>query len=174
MFDHPSFDAHEGVHVFHDAETGLRAIIAVHSSVLGPAAGGCRMWDYIDGAAMVTDALRLSQGMSYKNALAGLPLGGGKAVIWGDSQTEKSPELFRAFGRAVESLDGKYWTAEDVGLSPGDLAAAAEETRFVAGLETGKAASGDPSPVTALGVYRGIVECAKRVFGTDDLSTRRV
>lgn len=174
MFDHSSFDAHEGVHFFQDEATGLKAIIAIHSTALGPAAGGCRMWNYASGDAMLTDALRLSQGMSYKNAMAGLPLGGGKAVIWGDAHQDKSPDLFRAFGRAVESLQGKYWTAEDVGLSPGDLAAAAEETKYAAGLENGEAASGDPSPITALGVYRGILETAKRVFGTDDLNGKSV
>lgn len=174
MFDHPSFDAHEGVHAFHDQKTGLRAIIAVHSTARGPAAGGCRMWNYNTSEEMMRDALRLSQGMSYKNAMADLPLGGGKAVIWGNSRTDKTPELFRAFGEAVESLQGKYWTAEDVGLSPADLAAAAEVTQYAAGLEKGEAASGDPSPVTAIGVYRGILECAKRAFGTDDLSGKTV
>lgn len=132
------------------------------------------MWDYKSGADMFSDVLRLSQGMSYKNAMAGLPLGGGKAVIWGDPHTDKSPDLFRAFGRAIESLHGKYWTAEDVGLSPGDLAVATEETKYVAGLESGDAASGDPSPITALGVYRGILECSKRAFDTDDLNGKRV
>ncbi|HCE23646.1 MAG TPA: amino acid dehydrogenase, partial [Hyphomonas sp.] len=117
MFDHSSFDAHEGVHMFHDADSGLKAIIAVHSSALGPAAGGCRMWNYDTDEAMLRDALRLSHGMSYKNAMADLPLGGGKAVIWGDAKADKSPELFRAFGRAVESLKGQYITAEDVGIS---------------------------------------------------------
>ncbi|MEL7480059.1 MAG: Glu/Leu/Phe/Val dehydrogenase [Pseudomonadota bacterium] len=174
MFDHPSFDAHEGVHLFHDAMSGLRGMIAIHSTHLGPAAGGCRMWNYTSGEEMLRDALRLSQGMSYKNAIAGLPLGGGKAVIWGDSRTEKTPDLFRAFGRSVDALGGKYWTAEDVGLSPADLAHAVEETRYVAGLEQGDAASGDPSPVTARGVFRGILECAKRVFGSDDLTGRTV
>ncbi len=174
MFDHSSFDGHEDVHIFHDEASGLKAVIAIHSTALGPAAGGCRMWNYTSGDAMVTDALRLSQGMSYKNAMAGLPLGGGKAVIWGNAHTDKSPELFRAFGRAVESLQGRYWTAEDVGLSPEDLAAAAEETKYAAGLENGVAASGDPSPVTALGVYRGILETAKRAFGSDDLSMRTI
>ncbi len=174
MFDHPSFDSHEDVHVFHDEPSGLRAIIAIHSTALGPAAGGCRMWNYASDEAMLTDALRLSQGMSYKNAMAGLELGGGKAVIWGNSHTDKTPELFRAFGRAVEHLQGRYWTAEDVGLSPADLAAAAEETSYAAGLENGAAASGDPSPVTALGVYRGICETAKRAFGSPDLSGKTV
>ena len=174
MFDHPSFDAHEGVHIFQDEASGLKAIIAIHSTQLGPAAGGCRMWNYENGEAMLRDALRLSQGMSYKNAMAGLPLGGGKAVIWGNAREDKSPELFRAFGRAVESLQGVYWTAEDVGLSPGDLATAAEETKYAAGLESGAAASGDPSPVTALGVYRGILETAKRAFGSDDMNGKTV
>ncbi len=174
MFDHPSFDAHEGVHLVSDEATGLKAIIAIHSTHLGPGAGGCRMWDYKTGEAMLRDVLRLSQGMSYKNAMAGLELGGGKAVIWGNAREDKSPELFRAFGRAVENLQGKYWTAEDVGLSPGDLAAAAEVTKYVAGLESGEAASGDPSPITALGVYRGILETAKRAFGSDDLNGKTV
>ncbi|MAP96287.1 MAG: amino acid dehydrogenase [Ponticaulis sp.] len=174
MFDLPSFDAHEGVHAFHDEATGLRAIIAIHSTALGPAAGGCRMWDYADSQLMMRDALRLSQGMSFKNAMADLPLGGGKAVIWGNSKTDKTPDLFRAFGRAIESLQGKYWTAEDVGLSPKDLAYSREETRYVAGLDEGQAASGDPSPVTAEGVYRGIRAAVNVVFGSDDLDGRTV
>lgn len=174
MFDHPSFDAHEGVHVFHDAASGLRAIIAVHSTRLGPAAGGCRMWAYESGEAALRDALRLSQGMSFKNAMAGLELGGGKAVIWGDARRDKSAALFEAFGRAVDSLQGRYWTAEDVGVSPADMAQVARTTRFVAGLETGRAASGDPSPVTALGVFRGIGVACERVFGSPSLEGRHV
>ena len=175
MFDHPSFDAHEGVHLFHDAASGMRCIIAVHSTHLGPAAGGCRMWDYKTGDAHLTDALRLSQGMSLKNAMAGLKLGGGKAVIWGDPRKDKSPELFTAFGRAVESLAGKYYTAEDVGIDVADIEISAKETDYVAGLHsTGAAASGDPSPITAIGVYRGILECAKRAFGSADLNGKRV
>lgn len=174
MFDNPSFDAHEGVHLFHDAQTGLRCVIAIHSTHRGPSAGGCRMWNYPSGEAMLTDALRLSQGMSYKNAMAGLDLGGGKAVIWGDSHTDKTPDLFRAFGRAVESLHGRYYTAEDVGIDVQDIAYAGEETRYAAGLAHGDAASGDPSPVTAIGLYRGIRECAKRVFGSDELEGRTI
>ena len=172
MFDHPSFDAHEGVHAFHDAESGLKCIIAVHSTALGPAAGGCRMWNYASGDAMLTDALRLSQGMSFKNAMADLPLGGGKSVIWGDPRQDKSEALFRAFGRAVESLNGSYYTAEDVGIDTSDMALVRKETRYVAGLDEGAAASGDPSPVTAMGVYLGIKEVAKRLYGSDDLSDR--
>ncbi len=174
MFDLASFDDHEGVHFFHDGDSGLRCVIAVHSTVLGPSAGGCRMWDYATGAEMVTDVLRLSQGMSYKNAMAGLELGGGKAVIWGNSKTDKSEALFRAFGRAVESLQGKYYTAEDVGIDTADIEIAAQETSYAAGLTSGGAASGDPSPITALGVFRGIKATAMRAFGTDDLNGRTV
>lgn len=174
MFDHSSFDAHEGVHLFHDAESGLRAIIAIHSTARGPAAGGCRMWNYETGEAMLRDALRLSHGMSYKNAMADIPLGGGKAVIWGNAKTDKSPELFRAFGRAVESLQGTYITAEDVGIDVADMQIVREETAHVAGLDQGAAASGDPSPITAMGIYLGIRETAKRAFGTDDLSGRTI
>ena len=174
MFDHPSFDAHEGVHAFYDEASGLRGIIAIHSTWLGPAAGGCRMWNYETGDQMLTDALRLSQGMSYKNAMAGLELGGGKAVIWGDSHTGKSRELFLAFGRAVESLQGKYYTAEDVGIDVADIQVAGEETRYAAGLSEGEDASGDPSPVTALGVFRGLKAAAARAFGSDDLEGRTV
>ena len=174
MFDHPSFDAHEGVHAFQDAQSGLKCIIAVHSTALGPAAGGCRMWNYASGDAMLTDALRLSQGMSFKNAMAALPLGGGKSVIWGDPRKDKSEALFRAFGRAVDSLNGSYYTAEDVGIDTSDMAMVRRETRYVAGLDEGAAATGDPSPITARGVYLGIREVAKRLYGTDDLSKRTV
>lgn len=174
MFDLPAFDAHESVHFFHDAASGLRCVIAIHSTALGPSAGGTRMWDYADGQAMVTDALRLSQGMSYKNAMASIPHGGGKAVIWGNSKTDKSEAMFRAFGRAVESLQGRYYTAEDVGISTADIEIAAQETRYAAGLTNTAAASGDPSPVTALGVFKGIKASAQRAFGTDDLNGRTV
>ncbi len=174
MFDKPAFAGHESVHHFYDAKTGLRAIIAVHSTRRGPAAGGCRMWNYDNADAAFIDALRLSEGMSYKNAMADLPLGGGKAVIWGNARTDKTPEMFRALGRAIESLNGRYWSAEDVGVSPADMAYAAENTRYVAGLATGKAASGDPSPVTARGVFLGIKASAARAFGSEDLRGKRV
>lgn len=174
MFDNPSFDHHEGVHFFSDEDSGLKAVIAIHSTALGPSSGGTRMWDYADSHAMLTDVLRLSQGMSYKNAMASIPHGGGKAVIWGNSKTDKSEALFRAFGRAVDSLQGRYWTAEDVGIDTADIEIAAEETRFAAGLTTGAAASGDPSPVTALGVFKGIQQTAMRAFGTDDLNGKTV
>ncbi|MEO1553232.1 MAG: Glu/Leu/Phe/Val dehydrogenase [Pseudomonadota bacterium] len=174
MFDNASFDDHEGVHFFSDRESGLRAVIAIHSTALGPSSGGTRMWDYASGDAMLTDALRLSQGMSYKNAMASIPHGGGKAVIWGNSKTDKSEALFRAFGRAVDSLQGKYWTAEDVGIDTADIEIAAKETRYAAGLTTGSAASGDPSPITALGVFKGIQQTAKRAFGDSDLKGKTV
>ncbi len=165
LFESPAFEGHEGVHAFHDARTGLKAIIAVHSTARGPAAGGCRMWAYPDDQAALDDALRLSRAMSYKNAVADIDHGGGKAVIIGDSRTEKSPELFEAFGRAVDAVGGRYWTAEDVGVSPADLAAARRTTRYVAGLDGHAAASGDPSPVTAEGVFRGLVLAAERAYG---------
>lgn len=174
MFDNPAFAGHESVHFFHDTDTGLRAVIAIHSTQRGPAGGGCRMWNYASSREMITDALRLSQGMSFKNAMADLPLGGGKAVIWGDSRKDKTPEMFRALGRAIDSLGGRYWTAEDVGVSPSDMKEVATQTRFVAGLDDGAAASGDPSPVTARGVYLGMREAARRVFGTDDMNGRTV
>ncbi len=171
MFDKPAFAGHESVHHFFDAKTGLKAIIAVHSTALGPAAGGCRMWNYATSDEAFVDALRLSEGMSYKNAMADLPLGGGKAVIWGNSKTDKTPELFRALGRAIATLNGKYWSAEDVGVSVHDMAYAAEETKYVAGLP-GK--SGDPSPVTAKGVFLGIKASALRAFGSDDLNGKHI
>ena len=134
LFDSPAFENHEGVHAFSDPEHGLKAIIAIHSTARGPAAGGCRMWTYPDEQTAMDDALRLSRAMSYKNAVADIELGGGKAVIIGDSRTAKTPALFEAFGRAVEYCGGKYWTAEDVGVTPADLAHARKATKYVAGL----------------------------------------
>lgn len=167
LFDSPAFEGHEGVHAFSDEKTGLKAIIAVHSTARGPAAGGCRMWPYASAEDALTDALKLSRAMSYKNAMADLELGGGKSVIIGDSRTQKTPALFEAFGRAVEDLGGKYWTAEDVGVSVADLTHARKHTRYVAGLEGHEAASGDPSPVTAEGVFRGVRLCVQRALKRD-------
>jgi len=167
LFDSPAFEGHEGVHSFFDEKTGLKCIIAVHSTARGPAAGGCRMWPFISAEAALEDALRLSRAMSYKNAMADLELGGGKAVIIGDSRTQKTPALFEAVGRAVEDVGGKYWTAEDVGVSPGDLMHARKSTRYVAGLTGHAAASGDPSPVTAEGVFRGVQLGVRRALGRD-------
>ena len=152
-------------------EAGLRALICLHSTVLGPAAGGCRMWPYADDAAAIHDVTRLARGMSYKNAMADLGLGGGKAVIIGDARRDKTPAMMRAFGEAVEALGGRYWTAEDVGISPEDMAHAAEATRHAVGLS---GASGDPSPWTAEGVFRCLRVGAAHVFGSDDLTGRRV
>ena len=167
VFDSPAFEGHEAVHAFHDAQTGLKAIIAIHSTARGPAAGGCRMWPYPSDQAAMDDALKLSRAMSYKNAVADLDLGGGKSVIIGDSHTQKTPALFEAFGAAVEAVGGRYWTAEDVGVSPADLACSRRRTRYVAGLEGHPAASGDPSPVTAEGIFRGIGLCVRRKMQRD-------
>lgn len=167
LFDSPAFEGHEAVHAFYDEPSGLKCIIAVHSTARGPSSGGCRMWPYASDAAALEDALRLSRAMSYKCAVAGLDLGGGKAVIIGDSRAQKTPALFEAFGRAVEDVGGKYWAAEDVGLTPDDLAHARKHTRYVAGLDGHPAASGDPSPVTADGVFRGIELCVRRAYGSD-------
>ena len=175
VFDHPEFDQHESIHHVHDEATGLRAIIAIHSTVLGPAAGGCRRWQYVDSDAALTDALRLSRGMTYKNAIAGLGFGGGKSVILAHEGTAKSPQMFHAFGRAVESLGGQYVTAEDVGCSVDDMRSVAEETKFVSGLpKSGDSAGGDPSPITALGVFLGIRAAAKARLGTDSLQDLKV
>ena len=170
LFDSPSFANHEGVHAFFDEKTGLKAIVAVHSTARGPAVGGTRMWSYASSAEALEDVLRLSKGMSYKNAVADLEMGGGKSVIIGDSRTQKTPELFRAFGRAVDTLGGVYYAAEDVGVSVADIAEARKTTSRVLGLKDGPEASGDPSPVTAEGVYRSTLAVARRLFKQDDLT----
>ena len=166
LFDSPAFERHEAVHAFYDEASGLKCFIAVHSTARGPSSGGCRMWPYPTDDAALEDALKLSRAMSYKCAVAELDLGGGKAVIIGDSRTQKTPQLFEAFGRAVEAVGGKYWAAEDVGLTPADLAHARKHTRYVAGLDGHPAASGDPSPVTADGVFRGIELAVRRAYGS--------
>lgn len=162
---------HEQVLFCQDRATGLKAIIAVHNTVLGPALGGTRMWSYAKEEDALTDVLRLSRGMTYKNSISGLNLGGGKAVIIGNSHTDKNEALFRRFGQFVDSLSGKYITAEDVGISPQDMVWVNQETNYVAGLP-GK--SGDPSPVTAYGVYMGMKACAKAQFGNDSLNGIKV
>ena len=167
----PDFDAHEALHFVTDERSGLRAIIAVHSTHLGPATGGTRFWHYAEDEGALTDALRLSRGMSYKNAMAGLPLGGGKAVILADANRTKTPELIAAFGRAVDGLGGRYVTAEDVGMTVGDMIAIREQTSFVAGLPVaGGAVGGDPGPHTALGVFLGIKAAVRRALGRDSLA----
>ena len=165
---------HEEVYRITDEASGLRGFIAVHSTVLGPAAGGLRMRRYGSEDEALTDVLRLSRGMSLKNAAAGLPLGGGKAVILGDPARDKTPALLGAMGRAVAALEGRYWTAEDMGMSPDDMAVIAAETAYVAGLAGGAHASGDPSPVTARGVFNAIRRSAAVRFGSPDLAGRRI
>jgi leucine dehydrogenase len=154
-----------------DPDSGLEAVIAIHDTSLGPALGGCRMWRYASERAAVDDALRLARGMTCKAAVAGLPLGGGKAVILGDAREAKSPALFHAFGRMVESLHGRYITGEDVGTSVEDMAIVAEETEHVAGIAEG---SGDPSPVTAAGVFHGIRAAVRHRLGREDLAGLKV
>jgi len=168
IFDAPEFDQHEQVLFVNGPEFGLRAIIAIHHTTLGPALGGCRMWDYADAASALTDALRLSAGMTAKNALANLDFGGGKAVIIGDPRKDKTPDLFRAIGRAIERLGGRYITAEDVGVTTVDMDFAAEATGHVRG--TSATGLGDPSPYTALGVYHGILAATSHRFGGSRLT----
>lgn len=162
---------HEQLLFCNDNVTGLKAIIAVHNTVLGPALGGTRMWMYNNEMEALNDVLRLSRGMTYKNSLAGLNLGGGKAIIIGDARTQKNEALFRRFGKFVNSLAGKYITAEDVGISPQDMTWVNMETNHVAGLP-GK--SGDPSPVTAYGVYVGMKASVKQQFGNDSLAGKKI
>ncbi|ESQ75015.1 Glu/Leu/Phe/Val dehydrogenase [Asticcacaulis sp. AC402] len=171
MFDHPDFDAHEKVLFVNDAATGLRAIIAVHSTALGAAAGGCRLWSYASDADAVTDALRLSRGMSYKNAMADLPMGGGKSVILGPVDSEKREAVLEAFGRAVDTLSGQYITAEDVGVSVADMQIVARTTKHVSGLSAAAGKSGgDPSPFTARGVRVGIESAVRAHLGRSELA----
>jgi len=161
------------VHCF-DAKTGLRALIAIHSTVLGPALGGTRMWMYGSEQEALHDVLRLSQGMTFKASVAGLDLGGGKAVIIGDSRRDKSPELMRKYGEFVERLNGNYITAEDVGTTKADMGYIGERTRHVTGRPEQDGGSGDPSPVTAYGVYRGMKAAAMKAYGSPDLGGRSV
>jgi len=178
MFDHPEFDAHEEVVFHHDPASGLRAIIAVHSTALGPSLGGCRMVDYTDSAAALTDALRLSRAMSYKAALADLPQGGGKSVIWGDPRRGKSDALIDAMGRFVQRLDGRYLIAEDSGTSVADMQRMAQFTPYVTGWMPGGASAdgltGDPSPATAYGTWVAMRAAWQRLTGQADLRGVRV
>lgn len=162
---------HEQVSLWCDAEVGYRGIIAIHDTTLGPSLGGTRFWNYGSDYEALIDALRLSRGMTYKAALVGLNLGGGKSVIIGDHRTTERAGIFRAHGRHVESLGGRYITAEDVGTSIADMEYIRLETRHVVGLAS---RSGDPSPMTAFGVYRGMKACAKHCYGNDSLSDKRV
>ncbi|HEX8216392.1 MAG TPA: Glu/Leu/Phe/Val dehydrogenase dimerization domain-containing protein [Allosphingosinicella sp.] len=170
-WDYPDFDDHELVHVVTDRQSGLKAIVAVHSTHLGPGAGGARFWHYAAPGEALADALRLSRGMSFKNAMAGLPLGGGKAVILAGQERCKTAELLAAFGRAVEGLGGRYVTAEDVGMSVSDMVEIARHTRFVAGLPVAEGSvGGDPGPHTSYGVYLGVCAAVRRKLGKDSLN----
>lgn len=168
----PDYDVHELVQVVHDRASGLTAIIAVHSTHLGPSAGGTRFWHYNDPAAAMRDCLRLSRGMSYKNAMAGLPIGGGKAVILADEQRIKTPEMLAAFGDAVEALGGRYVTAEDVGITEADMVAVAQRTAHVSGLPVAGegSAGGDPGPFTSYGIYLGIKAAVRHKLRKDSMA----
>lgn len=157
-----------------DESSGLKAIIAIHDTTLGPALGGTRMWTYDTEEEAIEDALRLARGMTYKNAAAGLNIGGGKAVIIGDPRKDKNPEMFRAFGRFIQSLNGRYITAEDIGTTERDMDLIHLETDFVTGTSPGSGSSGDPSPVTAYGIYKGMQAAANEAFGSDSLSGKTV
>ncbi|MCM3715221.1 branched-chain amino acid dehydrogenase [Halalkalibacter oceani] len=165
---------YEQVVICQDQLSGLKAIIAIHDTTLGPALGGTRMWNYQSEEEALEDALRLAKGMTYKNAAAGLNLGGGKTVIIGDPRTDKNEEMFRAFGRYIQGLNGRYITAEDVGTTVEDMDTIHEETDYVTGISPAFGASGNPSPVTAYGVYVGMKAAAKEAFGSDQLSGKTV
>jgi leucine dehydrogenase len=165
---------HEQVVFCSDTKVGLRAIIAVHNTTLGPALGGTRMWPYASEADALADVLRLARGMTYKAAVAGLNLGGGKAVIIGDASKHKTEALFRTYGRFIEGLAGRYITAEDVGTGVQDMEQVRMETKYVTGISKALGGSGDPSPVTALGVYMGIKACVSQVYGSDSLAGKKI
>lgn len=165
---------HEQIVFCSKPEVGLRAIIAIHDTTLGPALGGTRMWNYSSEKEAIRDVLRLSRGMTYKSAISGLNLGGGKAVIIGDSHKDKSEPLFRAFGRFVDGLSGRYITAEDVGINEQDMEWIFSETKYVTGIPKSLGGSGNPSPVTAFGVYMGMKASAKRAYGSDSLKGKRI
>lgn len=171
IFEYMEKHGHEQLIFCYDKVSGLKAIIGIHDTTLGPALGGCRMWPYQSEDDAILDALRLSKGMTYKNSVMGLDLGGGKAVVIGDPRKDKSEELFRALGKFVESLGGRYITAEDVGTSPEDISVVQIETDHVAGVQ---GLSGDPSPATAFGVYRGMKAATREAFGSDSLKGKTV
>jgi leucine dehydrogenase len=174
VFDQIGKYEHEQVVFCSDAASGLKAIIAIHNTTLGPALGGLRMWPYKSEAAALKDVLRLSRGMTYKASIAGLNLGGGKAVIIGDPRKQKNEHLFRAFGRYVDSLGGRYITAEDVGMELRDMEWIRMETKYVTGIPVSLGGSGDPSPYTGYGVYMGVKASAKMAFGSDSLEGKKV
>lgn len=165
---------HEQIVVCSEPSVGLKAIIAIHNTTLGPSLGGTRMWDYNNEQEAIRDVLRLSRGMTYKAAISGLNLGGGKAVIIGDPRTDKTEEMFRAFGRFVDSLGGRYITAEDVGIEVQDMEWVHSETKYVTGIPKSLGGSGDPSPVTAYGTYMGIKACCKKAYGNESLEGKKI
>ena len=178
VFSHPEYDGHEHVAYHHEAASGLRALIAVHNTSLGKGLGGCRMWPYQNDDEALTDVLRLSRGMTYKAALAGLPQGGGKSVIIGDPRRDKTPAMMRAMGRFVDTLKGKYVVAEDSGTSVSDIRLMAEETAHVGGLadanSVAEGRTGDPSPATAYGTFIGIQAAVRHKLGRDSLKGLKV
>ncbi|UTD16688.1 Glu/Leu/Phe/Val dehydrogenase [Tenacibaculum mesophilum] len=174
VFGQLSFDNHEQIVFCNDEDTGLKAIIGIHNTTLGPALGGTRMWQYKSEWEALNDVLRLSRGMTYKSAITGLNLGGGKAVIIGDAKTQKNDALMRKFGEFVNSLSGKYITAEDVGMETRDMDIIREVTPHVTGVSESIGGSGNPSPVTAYGVYMGMKAAAKYKFGTENLDGKKV
>lgn len=174
VFGQISFDDHEQVVFCNDKDTGLKAIIGIHNTVLGPALGGTRMWNYASEWDALNDVLRLSRGMTFKSAITGLNLGGGKAVIIGDAKTQKTPDLMLRFGEFVHSLGGRYITAEDVGMETSDMDLVRTVTPFVTGISQEKGGAGNPSPITAYGVFMGMKAAAKFTYGSDILEDRKV
>ncbi|MBC7524692.1 MAG: Glu/Leu/Phe/Val dehydrogenase, partial [Flavobacterium sp.] len=174
VFGQLSFDDHEQIVFCNDKDTGLKAIIGIHNSVMGPALGGTRMFNYANEWEALNDVLRLSRGMTYKAAITGLNIGGGKAVIWGDAKTQKTPELMRKFGEFVHSLSGRYITAEDVGMETSDMDLVRDVTPYVTGISEERGGSGNPSPITAFGVYMGMKAAAKQQFGSVNLEGKKI
>lgn len=174
VFGQLSFDNHEQVVFCNDKDTGLKAIIGIHNTVLGPALGGTRMWQYNNEWEALNDVLRLSRGMTFKSAITGLNLGGGKAVIIGDAKTQKTPELMKRFGEFVHSLSGRYITAEDIGMETSDMDLVRDVTPYVTGISESRGGAGNPSPITAYGVFMGMKAAAKYKFGSDILEDRTV
>lgn len=174
VFGQHSFSDHEQIVFCNDKDTGLKAIIGIHNTVLGPALGGTRMWNYATEWDALNDVLRLSRGMSLKAAITGLNLGGGKAVIIGDSKTQKTPELMKRFGEFVHSLSGRYLTAEDVGMETADMDLVRTVTPYVTGISEEKGGAGNPSPITAYGVFMGMKAAAKYAYGSDNLEGKKV
>jgi leucine dehydrogenase len=168
VFEKIQADNYEQIVFCHDKRVGLKAIIALHNTALGPATGGCRMWNYRNEEEALTDVLRLSKGMTYKNSISNLPLGGGKSIIIGDA-SQKTPELLQRFGEFVETLNGRYITAKDVGIDSSDLKTIKSRTTHILGIAGEANSSGDPSPVTAWGVYNGMLACAEKAFGSKSL-----